>query len=1210
MSRRALAGVAAVSMTGALLVPVVATADDGRIQGSPAPESKIQNGVLTDVETAPGAYFVQLSAPAVADGGSLTAVRAERNAFLADAAEAGVDVEVRREFGTLWNGVSVAAEKADLAALAASDTVEAIFPIGLVEVPERPEDANPELYTAIQMTGADIVQSELGYTGAGVRVGIIDTGIDLDHPDLGGTGSPGTTAFPSARVTKGYDFVGDSYNSDPSDPAYQPKPLPDANPDDCNGHGTHVAGIVGASGEVTGVAPGVTFGGYRVFGCEGSTESDIMLHAMERSLADGMDVVNLSIGSAFTAWKEYPTSRATDALAREGVVVVASIGNSGASGLQSAGAPGAGEDTIGVGSVDNVSVLSSSFLDEAGTPVPYNTVTGSPAPPVSGTSTVVALDLAGTTAAQGCTPYTAEQQALVAGNYVLVQRGTCSFHDKAVNAQAAGAAGVLLYNNTAGFIGATVAGATPITIPVVEVLIQDGTRLAADAIADGSTTITWTDDLTAAPNPSGGLMSAFSSFGATADLRVKPDVSAPGGSIYSTYPLEIRPYATLSGTSMAAPHVAGAAALMLEADPSLSVPDVRVRLQNSAVQLPLSIAPTAGMEVVHRQGAGMIQIDRSILADLTIEPGMLQLGQQRSGTTSTHEVTLTNSSDEAMTYAVSTESALGTYGTPNDWYYWYADAVVEAPESVEVPAGGSTTVTVTITSPGPDPDDGREPFFGGYVWFTGADESEYALAYGGASYDLQDVEVLADQVDAEGNVTRELPALLELTTCGRFLGNDCVDPAGSWTYVGEGNVYTMDAGDVPSVAIHFETQARSMVWEVFAATADGTKGESLGVVRAEDYLARNASRNGISVYTWDGMVEQWNGARVRVPNGSYILEIDVTKASAWNDDRTPGVETWTSPSFDVAWSGSGLVDRPTVNRAIGQDRYATASELAVENFPEGVETVYIASGAAFPDALSGGAMAGADGAPILLTHPAGVPAPTRMALQMLKPERIVILGGPTAVSSTIETTLEGYAGTVDRIQGGDRYQTSAAVAAEYPAGLDVVFLANGLDYPDAVSASAVAGMEGAPVLLTRPGGLPGAVVQQLDRLNPDLVVVVGGELAISKATMDAVRPYAGDVVRIAGNDRYGTSAAIAAEFYDAPVDHALLATGVNFPDALAAGPVAAKYNSPVLLSRPQGVPGPVLNQITQLRIQEITIVGGYGALALAVQESMEGLVYP
>ena len=145
--------------------------------------------------------------------------------------------------------------------------------------------------------------------------------------------------------------------------------MPDGNPDSCrdpNGdagsHGTHVAGIVGASGTapsgVRGVAPGVTFGAYRVFGCDGSTDTDIMLAAMERALADGMDVINMSIGSSYQ-WPQYPTAVAASRLVKKGVVVVASIGNSGGTTLNgwSAGAPGTGANVIGVASFDNTHTL-------------------------------------------------------------------------------------------------------------------------------------------------------------------------------------------------------------------------------------------------------------------------------------------------------------------------------------------------------------------------------------------------------------------------------------------------------------------------------------------------------------------------------------------------------------------------------------------------------------------------------------------------------------------------------------------------------------------------------------------------------------------------------------------------------------------------------------------------------------------------------------
>ncbi len=159
-------------------------------------------------------------------------------------------------------------------------------------------------------------------------------------------------------------------------------PVPDDDPDDCNGHGTHVSGIIGANGVVKGVAPDVRFRAYRVFGCEGSTTSDIMLAAMERARTDGADVVNMSIGSALQ-WPQYPTAKAADNLVKHGVVVVASIGNEGALGLYGAAAPGVGKNVIGVASFDNSHANLVAFtLSPDGAKVGYIAATGAPAPPV------------------------------------------------------------------------------------------------------------------------------------------------------------------------------------------------------------------------------------------------------------------------------------------------------------------------------------------------------------------------------------------------------------------------------------------------------------------------------------------------------------------------------------------------------------------------------------------------------------------------------------------------------------------------------------------------------------------------------------------------------------------------------------------------------------------------------------------------------------
>lgn len=1193
-----------------------ATGDDQVAPGSPAPESKIQDGKATGAEFAPNAYFVQFAAPSVAEGGSLQAVQSQRAQFLADADEAGVEVEVTSEFSTLWSGVTVMADDASLTTLASSDAVEAIFPVGIIDAPERPEQADyaPELSTAVGMTGVDVVQSELGFTGEGVRIGIIDSGVDYDHPDFGGSGEPGGTTFPTERVAFGYDFVGDSFNASPSAGAnYQPKPFPDGDPDDCGGHGTHVAGISSANGEVTGVAPDSTIGAYRVFGCSGSTTADIMLRAMEQSLEDEMDVVNLSIGSAFSAWAEYPTARATDALAREGVVVVASIGNSGANGLHSAGAPGVGRDTIGVGSVDNVAYEANFGTDDEGNEIPYTVGTPAPEPPAPGTTGDVVAVIPPAEENQACAanPFTPEQIAQIEGNWLLLKRGGCTFHTKANAGQQAGAAGVILYNNVAGAFNPSLTGEPPITVPVIAITQADGARMAERSLAGEDVTFTFEEGTTRVPSPTGGLMSAFSSFGTMADTTFKPDLSAPGGQIYSTYPLEIQPYATLSGTSMSAPHVAGAVALMLEAEPDLGVEEVKLRLQSTSTQLPLSVNRGAGLEVVHRQGAGMIQVDDAILADVVVQPGLVQLGQQLAGETSTQTVTVRNLSDSPKTFAVEHVPAIGTYGTSNDWYYGFAEAAVQHPDVVRVPVGGSAQVELTITSPAAD-DAGVAPIYGGYVHLTsgaGDDAEVYSIAYGGFAQDLQDIEVLADQIDGERNVTQELPALGFVETCDTWLGITCYDEDAVYGFVDGYRSFSMTQQDHPNFLVHFEHQARNMEWEVFEANEDGTAGESLGTAASVDYLGRSASRNAFTAYPWDGMVINEDGARVRVASGDYVMQIRVTKASAWNDDREAGVETYTSQAFGIDWSAEGQVDRPAVDRILGHNRFSTASELAVERFEPGVDTVYIANGYNFPDAVSGGALAAGEEAPVLLTRPDSLPPATRMALQTLRPERIVVLGGEMVVDEDVETALAGYAVTVDRLYGDDRYRTARAISAQWEAS-DVVFLASGEDFPDALTAAAAAGVEGAPVLLTRAGALPDAAVVELQRLSPSTVYVIGGEDAISLDVAEDAAQYADEVVRIGGTNRYGTASLVGQQFFPTPAPEAFLATGLDFPDALAAAPAAAMNNGPVLLTRLETVPTATVEALNALRAQTITLVGGYEAISLGVQETLEGHVYP
>lgn len=182
-------------------------------------------------------------------------------------------------------------------------------------------------------------------TGQGIKVGIIDTGVDYMHPGLGGCFGP------NCRVAYGYDFVGDGYTGNN-------EAIPDSDPrDTCNGHGTHVTGIIGAQDDqFTGIAPQVTFGAYRIFGCEGSSTDDVIMKAMEMAYADGMDIINLSLGDV--GWPESPASLLADALALKGMIVCAAAGNEGDRGMFEVGAPSLGKHALSVASIDNTHVLS------------------------------------------------------------------------------------------------------------------------------------------------------------------------------------------------------------------------------------------------------------------------------------------------------------------------------------------------------------------------------------------------------------------------------------------------------------------------------------------------------------------------------------------------------------------------------------------------------------------------------------------------------------------------------------------------------------------------------------------------------------------------------------------------------------------------------------------------------------------------------------
>jgi len=458
-------------------------------------------------------------------------------------------------------------------------------------------------------------QGPPGLHGEHVRIAVIDTGVDYTHANFGGPGTVAAwnTAFaastqpadptlfgPNApKVKGGTDLVGDAYDADIPTSV----PVPDPNPLDCNGHGSHTSGTATGFGVTSagttfkgsydattpgqsfiigpGVAPLADLYAVRIFGCAGST--NVVVDAIDWAVANDMQVISMSLGSLFGN-EDDADAEASENAVNSGVVVVASSGNSGTI-PYIAGNPSTGEKAISVAAVDS----HASFPGEALTLAPTGGITALDANGIAaadGTSLpVVVLRTSSGAVSLGCDP--AEYTAAVAGKLVVTVRGSCARVARAVFGQQAGAAAVAMINNAPGYppyegpinSNPDTGVAYKVTIPFLGV---QGPATSTDAVtltASAGATLT----ATSIANPTFRRVASFSSAGPRGgDGHLKPDISAPGVSVFSTAVGTGNQGEFLSGTSMAAPHVAGSAALAIQAHPQWDAGEVAAAIVNTA----------------------------------------------------------------------------------------------------------------------------------------------------------------------------------------------------------------------------------------------------------------------------------------------------------------------------------------------------------------------------------------------------------------------------------------------------------------------------------------------------------------------------------------------------------------------------------------------------------------------------------------------------
>ena len=561
-------------------------------------------------------------------------LESEHADFIARAALVSPNFRVRTELHKLANAVSIEVSENELGAIAALPGVKRI---------EVVKELHTMLNASVPLINAPALWDRLGGVGAagqGMKIAILDTGIDITNPlfsDAGFTMPPG---FPKASI-------GSEGLTNNKVIAAKSFLRPSADARDENGHGSNVAGIAAGSvttsplGTISGVAPMAYLGNYRVLGTDGSGSTDLIARAIEQAVADGFDVLSLSLGGDAGTGPDI-TVNAVEAAVVEGRVVVIAAGNVDGGLPMTISTPGIAPSAITVGASTNAHVVG-------------------PVVNVSGPGTVSA-SLTGIGSTKGTTavfdtgigplPYTyADPQgracdAIPAGSLngkiALIERGTCSFATKINNAAAAGARAVIVFNrdpseDTAGSTGGgenlftmDTAGAT---IPSFFVVRSKGLALRDFVVANPDATISIA--LFGSGSFTPDVLADFSARGPSIIEGLKPDVSAPGVEIYSaaartgdpkTGVIDPSGFLSISGTSQATPHVAGAAALIKQLNPSFTPQQIKSALISSATS-DVFTAPDRSVRVgVLDAGGGRVDLARAGSINATFSPASLSFG--------------------------------------------------------------------------------------------------------------------------------------------------------------------------------------------------------------------------------------------------------------------------------------------------------------------------------------------------------------------------------------------------------------------------------------------------------------------------------------------------------------------------------------------------------------------------------------------------------
>ncbi len=636
-----------------------------------------------------------------------------------------------KNFTVVFNGFSAEVEAKHVEEIASTSGIKAVYEATEYERPEY----TPDMVYSKELVQAQQAWNDYGFKGEGMVVGIIDTGIDPSHKDmilsdnstaeltqgevtsLLANGTIENGQFYTKKVPFGYNYM------DGNDTILDLGP-------EASMHGMHVGGTVAANGDeenngIKGVAPEAQLLALKVFGNDplfSSTYGDIYIKAIDDAIKLDADVLNMSLGSpAGYVDANSPEQQAVTRATENGIMVAISSGNSDMYGsgyfypyaenqdYGVTGSPGISDDSLSVASIENSMITAYSFEyqidgERAGDAL-YLLANGKdPQTIFTGQMEVMDAGL-GTTADFEGKDFT--------GKIALISRGENTFVEKGLNAQKAGAVAAIVYNNAAGTIN--MASDPAITIPFMSTLQSDGLALKSALTNGQAVTVSFEGNFVEIQNPSAGQMSSFSSWGPTPNLDFKPEITAPGGNIFST--LNDDKYGLMSGTSMAAPHVAGGSALVLErVDSEFNLAGFdRIQLaKNLLMNTAIPVELNEGEYVSpRRQGAGLMQLANALSTDVVVTNSQTNEGKVALKEIKNDQFTFTlqakNYSNEEVTYDVDTQLQIDypvnaggdLYVTiPNQNIYGSyvltdEEADIEVPETVTIPANGTETITIS-----------------------------------------------------------------------------------------------------------------------------------------------------------------------------------------------------------------------------------------------------------------------------------------------------------------------------------------------------------------------------------------------------------------------------------------------------------------------------------------------------------------------------------